>query len=159
VHVFRKSALSVLCLVVFLAAADECFAKSRMAKARTTRLAPNVSSLVSGGAGSGGLFARLNKPLVPRMPGLPTVSPLGLIAPRLSNVVLLGQLGGLRTPAGRLSGLGILAPRVSPLIALFRTPPKTPQARFAYGLSIISPRAMVLVGMLQAARGAALPLR
>ncbi len=156
---FRKSALSILCLVAFLAAADECCAKSRMSKSRLTRVAPAVPSLVPGGAGSGGLFARLNKPLVPRMPGLPTVSPLGLIAPRLSNIVLLGQLGGLQTAAGRLSGLGVLAPRVSPLVALVRTPPKTLQARFAYGLSILSPRAMVLVGMLQAARGMQLPLR
>ena len=61
-----------------------------------------------------GLFARLNKSLVPTAPGLPTASPLGLIAPRLSNAVSIFQLGGMRTPAGRLSAIGVLSPRLSP---------------------------------------------
>ena len=102
-----------------------------------------------------GLLARLNRSRLPTLPGLPTASPLGLIAPRLSNAASLVQLGGMRSQAGRLSALGILSPRVSPLVALVRTPPKTCQARFLYGLTILSPRATVLVGMLQASRGLA----
>jgi hypothetical protein len=106
-------------------------------------------------AAPGGLFARINKPIVPGvpvMPGLPTLSPLGLIAPRLSNVASIPTLGGFRTQAGRLAGLGVLAPRVSPLVALFRGVPATPRQKALYGLTILSPRAAVLVGMLQAAR-------
>jgi hypothetical protein len=78
--------------------------------------------------GSGGIFARLNKPLVPAQPGLPTVSPLGLISPRMSNAVLIFQKGGFTTPAGRLAALGVVSPRISPAVALVRTPPVTPQA-------------------------------
>jgi len=111
------------------------------------------------GAAAGGPIARLNRPLVPTLPGLPTASPLGLIAPRLSNAVSIFQLGGMRSQAGRLSAIGVLSPRVSPVVALVRTPPKTRQARLMYGLTILSPRAAVLVGMLQASRGLAAGLR
>jgi hypothetical protein len=111
---------------------------------------------------SGGLLARLNKPIVPGMPtlpGMPTASPLGLIAPRLSNAVLIFQKGGLKTPAGRLSGLGVVSPRISPVAALITTPPKTRQAQMLYGLTILSPRAAVLVAMLKGARGLAAGVR
>ena len=130
-----------------------------------------VSTFVSAAHGAGSLnrpstaagpLARLNKPLIPGMktlPGLPTASPLGLISPRLSNAALITQKGGLRTPAGRLSGIGVLSPRVSPVVALFSTPPKTPQAGMMYGLTILSPRAAVLVAMLQGARGMTAGLR
>lgn len=115
-----------------------------------------AASAFSSAQAATGLLARLNKPLVPGMaplPGLPTASPLGLIAPRLSNAVLVFQKGGLRTPAGRLSGIGVLSPRVSPVAALVSTPPKTRKAAAMYGLTILSPRAAVLVSMLQGARG------
>lgn len=102
---------------------------------------------------AGGPLARLNKPLVPTLPGLPTASPLGLIAPRLSLAVSLFQKGGLRTPAGRLAGIGVLSPRVSPIVGLVRAPSLTRQAQMMYGLTILSPRAAVLVGMLRGARG------
>ncbi len=102
--------------------------------------------------GSGGILARLNKPLVPAQPGLPTVSPLGLISPRMSNAVLIFQKGGFTTPAGRLAALGVVSPRISPAVALVRTPPVTPQARLNYGLSILSPRMATLLGMFRAAR-------
>ena len=102
--------------------------------------------------GSGGIFARLNKPLVPAQAGLPTVSPLGLISPRMSNAVLIFQKGGFTTPAGRLAALGVVSPRISPAVALVRTPPVTPQARLNYGLSILSPRMATLLGMFRAAR-------
>jgi hypothetical protein len=121
-----------------------------------------VASSVIPAQAANGLLARLNKPIIPGMaplPGLPTASPLGLIAPRLSNAALLFQKGGLRTPAGRLSGLGVLSPRVSPVAALISTPPKTRQAGMMYGLTILSPRAAVLVSMLQGARGMAAGLR
>jgi hypothetical protein len=121
-----------------------------------------VASSVTPAQAATGLLARLNKPIIPGMaplPGMPTASPLGLIAPRLSNAALLFQKGGLRTPAGRLSGLGVLSPRVSPVAALISTPPKTNQARMMYGLTILSPRAAVLVSMLQGARGMAAGLR
>jgi hypothetical protein len=107
----------------------------------------------------GGLLARLNKSLVPTAPGLPTASPLGLIAPRLSNAVSIFQLGGLGTPAGRLSALGVLSPRISPVVAMLRTPPVTPQARRMYGLTILSPRVAALVGMMKGFRGMAAGIR
>jgi hypothetical protein len=102
-----------------------------------------------------GLFARLNKSLVPTMPGLPTASPLGLIAPRLSNAVSIFQLGGLGSQAGRLAALGVLSPRISPVVGMLRAPALTPEARRMYGLTILSPRATAVVGMLRGARTAA----
>ena len=121
-----------------------------------------VGPSISPAHAANGLLARLNKPIIPGMaplPGLPTASPLGLIAPRLSNAALVFQKGGLRTPAGRLSGIGVLSPRVSPVAALMIAPPKTRQARLMYGLTILSPRAAVLVSMLQGARSMAAGLR
>lgn len=107
----------------------------------------------------GGLLARLNAPLVPTQPGLPTASPLGLLAPRLSNAVSIFQFGGLGTQAGRLAALGVLSPRISPVVGMLRAPSLTrPQVR-QYGLTILSPRATALVGMLKGARGAAGRLR
>ena len=102
-----------------------------------------------------GLLARLNKSLVPTMPGLPTASPLGLIAPRLSNAVSIFQFGGMTTQAGRLAALGELSPRISPVVGLLQVRSLTPQARRMYGLTILSPRATALVGMLKGARTAA----
>lgn len=102
-----------------------------------------------------GLLARLNRSLVPTMPGLPTASPLGLIAPRLSNAVSIFQFGGFGTQAGRLAALGVLSPRISPVVGLLRAPALTPQARRMYGLTILSPRATALVGVLRGARSAA----
>lgn len=107
---------------------------------------------------AGGLLARLNKSLVPTAPGLPTASPLGLIAPRLSNLVSIGQFGGLKTNAGRLAGLGVVAPRVSPLAAMLRMP-LTPTARRMAALTILAPRATALVGMLQGMRTFAAGIR
>lgn len=106
-------------------------------------------------AAGGGLLARLNRPLVPTLPGLPTASPLGLIAPRLSMLAQIGQFGGFKSQAGRLAVLGLISPRISPAVALVRTPPATRQARLLYGLTILSPRAAVLVGMFKAFSGAA----
>lgn len=108
------------------------------------------------GSSGGGLLARLNKPVSPKLPtlpGVPTFSPLGLIAPRLSNLASFGQLGGFGTQAGRLSVLGLVSPRISPVVAMARMPRATPQARRLYALTILSPRAAVLVGMLQAFSG------
>jgi hypothetical protein len=102
-----------------------------------------------------GLMARLNKSLVPTMPGLPTASPLGLIAPRLSNAVSIFQLGGFGSQAGRLAALGVLSPRISPIAGLLQVRSLSPQARRMYGLTILSPRATAVVGMLQGARKAA----
>jgi len=144
---YRMLALSAMSLVVCVALAGECSAKARM------------PLMGQGSTGSSGLLARLNRPLVPTLPGLPTASPLGLIAPRLSNAVSIFQLGGLKTQAGRLSALGVLSPRLSPVFALLRTPPKTPKASLMYGLTILSPRAAALVGMLNASRGFAAGLR
>lgn len=107
----------------------------------------------------GGLLARLNRPLAPTLPGLPTASPLGLIAPRLSMLVQMGQVGGLKTQAGRLAGIGLISPRISPAVALVRTPPVTRQARLLYGLTILSPRAAVLVGMFKSFSGMAAVVR
>lgn len=124
--------------------------------------AMTVSSLIPASPAQAGILARLNKPIVPGMktlPGMPTASPLGLIAPRLSNAVLIFQKRGLATPAGRLAGLGVLSPRVSPVAALISTPPVTTRARAMYGLTILSPRVAVVVAMLQGARGVAGGLR
>jgi hypothetical protein len=145
---YRKHATVALVLIAF--AASTCVSAAHGAGLR------NMNST------AGGPLARLNKPIVPGMktlPGLPTASPLGLISPRLSNAALIFQKGGLRTPAGRLSGIGVLSPRVSPVVALISTPPKTRQAGLMYGLTILSPRAAVLVSMLQGARGLTAGLR
>ena len=145
---YRKHATVVLVLLAFVAST---FAGTAQA-----------AGLLNARSAGGGLLARLNKPIVPGMPalpGLPTVSPLGLIAPRLSNAVLIFQKGGLKTPAGRLSGLGVLSPRISPVAALISVPPQTRQARLMYGLTILSPRAAVLVGMLKGVRGLAAGIR
>lgn len=107
---------------------------------------------------AGGMLARLNKSVFPTAPGLPTASPLGLIAPRLSNLASIGQLGGMRTSAGRLAGLGVLSPRISPFAAMMRMP-LTPATRRMAFLTIISPRATVLVGMLKGMRTFASGLR
>jgi hypothetical protein len=111
-----------------------------------------VLAVVTASAGvsqaAGGMLARLNKSVFPTAPGLPTASPLGLIAPRLSNLVSIGQLGGMKTSAGRLAGLGVVSPRISPFAAMMRMP-LTPATRRMAFLTIISPRATALVGMLK----------
>ena len=124
-----------------------------------TAITVAVASSASESFAQDGLFARLNKSLVPTAPGLPTASPLGLIAPRLSNAVSIFQLGGMRTPAGRLSAIGVLSPRLSPVVAMVRTPPVTPQARRTYGLTVLSPRLASFAGMLRGFRGMAAGLR
>lgn len=112
-----------------------------------------VRSAMASRPASGGVLARLNRSRVPAMPGLPTFSPLGLIAPRLSNLVSIRQFGGMGTQAGRLGFLGLIAPRLSPAVALFKAPPRTPQAMRLYAMTILSPRLAVVMGMLQASRG------
>ncbi|MCE9632369.1 MAG: hypothetical protein K8S94_16875 [Planctomycetia bacterium] len=124
-----------------------------------TAITVAVASSAGESFAQGGLFASLNKSLVPTAPGLPTASPLGLISPRLSNAVSIFQLGGMRTPAGRLSALGVLSPRLSPVVAMVRTPPATPQARRTYGLTLLSPRLSSFAGMLRGFRGMAAGLR
>ncbi|MGB8851972.1 MAG: hypothetical protein WCC69_00210 [Pirellulales bacterium] len=144
----RMLAWSLLSAAVFMASAGDCLAKGLFSR-------PAQGSVASFNRAGGGLFARLNKPLVPGMPvspGLPTASPLGLIAPRLSNAVSIFQFGGMGTQAGRLAALGVLSPRISPVVAMVRKPPVTRQAKMMYGLTILSPRAAVLVGMLQGFR-------
>jgi hypothetical protein len=115
-----------------------------------------VSAPVQAAGRSEGVFARLNKSLIPgapAMPGLPTASPLGLLMPRGSVFVSMVQKGGLQTQAGRLDALGVVSPRVSPVVAMARGVPKTRSERMLYGLTVLSPRTAVLVGMLKAARG------
>lgn len=144
----RMLAWSLLSAAVFMASAGDCLAKGLFSR-------PAQGNVASFNRSGGGLFARLNKPLVPGMPvapGLPTASPLGLIAPRLSNAASIFQFGGMRTQAGRLAALGVLSPRISPVVAMVRKPPVTRQAKLMYGLTILSPRAAVLVGMLQGFR-------
>ena len=137
-----------------------------MRRTRATSLlalvAMTVSSVLVPSAADAGILARLNKPVVPGMkslPGMPTASPLGLIAPRLSNAVLIFQKGGLATKDGRLAGIGVLSPRVSPVAALISKPPVTTQARAMYGLTILSPRVAVIASMLKGVRGMAAGLR
>jgi len=112
-----------------------------------------LRSAMPGRPASGGVLARMNRSRLPAMPGLPTISPLGLIAPRLSNLASIRQFGGMGTQAGRLGFLGLISPRLSPAIALFTAPPRTPQAMRLYGMTILSPRLAVVMGMLQASRG------
>jgi hypothetical protein len=106
-------------------------------------------------AAGGGLLARLNRPFGPTLPGMPTASALGLIAPRLSMLTQIGQFGGFKSQAGRLAVIGLISPRISPAVALVRTPPTTRQAGLLYGLTILSPRAAVLVAMLKGFSSAA----
>ena len=128
-----------------------------VALAACLTLAPGATTEADAAGPIRNLFTRLNKPLVPgapTLPGLPTASPLGLIAPRLSNLATIPTLGGFQTQAGRLAGLGLVAPRVSPIAGLLGGVATTRQQKVLYGLTILSPRAAVLVGMLQAARTA-----
>lgn len=137
-----RKLLVIVCLAATLAApVAPCFAQGVIPRP---------------GSGGGGILARLNRPVSPKLPtlpGVPTFSPLGLIAPRLSNLASFGQLGGFGTQAGRLSMLGLVSPRISPVAAMVRMPATTPQARRLYALTILSPRAAVLVGMLRAFSG------
>ena len=142
----RKLAISALCLAVFAASSAECLARGRLLQSGR-----QVSSAFN--RGGMGPLARLNRPLIPTLPGTPTVSPLGLIAPRLSNAVSIFQFGGFGTQAGRLAGLGVISPRISPIAGMMAKPPATAAARRMYLLTMISPRAAVLVGMLKAAQG------
>ena len=151
----RKIVLVGLAVVVCAGLAG-----ASLAQGPSGRLSKGVSGMFNrGGASSGGLLARLNRPLTPTMPGLPTASPLGLIAPRLSNAVTIFQKGGFSTQAGRLAGIGVLSPRISPVVALITTPPKDPKAIWTYGLTILSPRAAVAVGMIRGAMGLTSGLR
>jgi hypothetical protein len=151
---YRTLALAGVVAVMCVAFAGDC-----LAQGNSPRFAIGGARLPTRSASGGGLLARLNKPLVPTMPGLPTASPLGLIAPRLSNAVTIFQKGGFSTQAGRLAGIGVLSPRISPVVALFTTPPKTPKAMWTYGLTILSPRAAVAVGMIRGAMGMTAGLR
>jgi hypothetical protein len=151
---YRTLALSGVLAVMCVAFAGDC-----LAQGSSQRFALGGVKMPTRSASGGGLLARLNKPLVPTMPGLPTASPLGLIAPRMSNAVTIFQKGGFSTQSGRLAGIGVLSPRISPMIALFTTPPKTPKAMWTYGLTILSPRAAVAVGMIRGAMGLTSGLR
>jgi hypothetical protein len=145
----RKMTSLILVVAMALGSTADVFARSPFQQPGS-----RVSGVFGRGT-AGGPLARLNRPLIPGMPGLPTVSPLGLIAPRLSLAMLFFQQGGLRSQAGRLAGLGVLSPRISPVAAFAVRPPVTPQAQLMYGMTILSPRLAVLCGMLKAARGAA----
>ena len=151
---YRKLALAGVVAVMCVAFAGDC-----LAQGNASRFSFGGARMPTRSASGGGLLARLNKPLVPTMPGLPTASPLGLIAPRMSNAVTIFQKGGFSTQAGRLAGIGVLSPRISPVVALFTTPPKTPKAMWTYGLTILSPRAAVAVGMIRGAMGMTAGLR
>lgn len=140
----RKISVFAVCAATLLATAAPCSAQWSLPQAGRSAFAAPARP-----AAGGGILARLNRPLVPTLPGTPTASPLGLIAPRLSMLAQINQLGGLKTQAGRLAGLGVLSPRISPLVAMVRKPPVTRQARMLYGLTILAPRATALVGMLQ----------
>ena len=151
---YRTLALAGVVAVMCVAFAGDC-----LAQGNASRFSVGGARMPTRSASGGGLLARLNKPLVPTMPGLPTASPLGLIAPRMSNAVTIFQKGGFSTQAGRLAGIGVLSPRISPVVALFTTPPKTPKAMWTYGLTILSPRAAAAVGMIRGAMGLTTGLR
>ncbi|MFM8415761.1 MAG: hypothetical protein ACKOCX_13695 [Planctomycetota bacterium] len=136
----RLIRMSILALAVLAASTRDLVAQQPFTRVTSSRPA------------AGGLLGRLNRSPFPTPPGMPTASPLGLIAPRLSNMVSIVQLGGFKSQAGRLAGLGVISPRISPVAALLRTPPATRQDRLLYGLTILSPRAAVLVAMLRATR-------
>ena len=150
---YRTLAVLGLLSVMCVAFAGDC-----LAQGSSSRFGFGGGRMPTRSSG-GGLLARLNKPLVPTMPGLPTASPLGLIAPRLSNAVTIFQKGGFSSQAGRLAAIGVVSPRISPMVALFTTPPKTPKAMWTYGLTILSPRAAVAVGMIRGAMGLASGVR
>ena len=139
---YRTLVVSALVVALSMAPTSLCSAQNG-----------SLRSAVAGRPASGGLLARLNRSPVPAMPGLPTFSPLGLIAPRLSNLASIRQFGGVGTQAGRLGFLGLISPRLSPAVALFTNPPQTPQAMRMYGMTILSPRLAVVMGMLKASRG------
>jgi len=147
-----------LVLVGLLAVMGAAFAGDCLARGSSPRFAAGSMKMPTRSSGSG-LLARLNKSAVPTMPGLPTASPLGLIAPRMSNAVTTFQKGGLSSQTGRLAAIGVLSPRISPVFAMISTPPKTPNAMWTYGLTILSPRAAVAIGMIRGAMGMTAGLR
>ena len=144
----RTLVISALIVALTLAPSSMCLAQNG-----------SIRSVAGSRPASAGILARLNRSRVPAMPGLPTISPLGLIAPRLSNLASIRQFGGVGTQAGRLGLLGLISPRLSPAVAIFTNPPRTPQAMRMYAGTILSPRLAVIMGMLKASRGAAGTLR
>jgi hypothetical protein len=93
------------------------------------------------------LLNRLNQPLVtglPPRPGLPTASPLGLIAPRVSFFTTFVTSGGFgNMPANLAPLIGFASPRGAPIITLLRDWPPSTQDGITSGLNILSPRALV----------------
>jgi hypothetical protein len=69
----------------------------------------------------GGLLGKLNAPLIPGLaavPGLPTLSLLGLVSPRLSFASSFLQGGGFGGPNASQYLVGLAAPRIAPIVAL-----------------------------------------
>ncbi|MCU0702979.1 MAG: hypothetical protein MUF18_03210 [Fimbriiglobus sp.] len=104
----------------------------------------------------GGLLTTLNAPLIPGLstvPGMPTHSILGLVAPRLSTFQTFTQAGGFNSPNAGQFVIGMAAPRVAPLLAL-QSGAITPGQAV---LGVVSPRAalglQVAQGLMNAGGG------
>jgi hypothetical protein len=98
---------------------------------------------------SGGLLGTLNAPLIPGLPavpGLPSPSVLGLVAPRLSMAASFVQAGGFNGPNATTYLVGAAFPRIAPLVALQAGTIQPQQAL----LAVAAPRLAAGVQLLQA---------
>jgi len=68
---------------------------------------------------AGGMLARLNKSFFPTAPGLPTASPLGVIAPRLSPLVAMTRMP-LTPTATRMAMLTLISPRATAMVGMLK---------------------------------------
>lgn len=145
----RGIALSVL--VLCATAGDS---RAQCCQPTTTKRGFHLFNRTSSATGSAtGILKKLNAPVVPSLPGMTTVSPIGLVAPRFSNALAIPSEGGLSTEAGRLKAIGLVSPRISPVVGLWQNPPTSRQHWVMYAVGILAPRASVLLTMIQAPGG------
>jgi hypothetical protein len=115
--------------------------------------APTIMTTASAPAAGGGILERLNAPLVPGMttvPGLPTPSILGLVAPRLSFFSNFLQAGGFSAPNAFQPLVGAAFPRLAVALPVLQGQINTPDQFAMSGLGIVSPRLATGVSILQA---------
>ncbi|MGL6072836.1 MAG: hypothetical protein ACRC8S_01615 [Fimbriiglobus sp.] len=101
----------------------------------------------------GGILERLNAPLIPgvaTVPGLPTPSVLGLVAPRLSFLANFLQAGGFSAPNAFQPLVGIAFPRLAVALPVLQGQITTPEQFAMSGLGVVSPRLATGISILQA---------
>lgn len=115
-------------------------------------LGANLSHAQSIGESVVSGIQQLNHPVVQSTPGLPTPSPLGLVAPRISNLMSFNSSGGLATGEGRRFLLGTGFPRLGNGLGLIQNPPQSIGVGLQSGVGILAPRVGVLSQFLTSPR-------